>query len=181
MHLADVSSTAYYLQLLELFHVPRLRQSLVQGLASSAFAGTEGLGRESRAAIVSFIQCQSGRDQVNVQRLFFNVLAMQLEVTPDDERLAVPLMEFLAFLFEQDAAGAIDQDQASNHREPTAPRFMHAIQQPSSSLPRFEAMIKVYSCMITRKLSQTDALDKLSRLLLHRYPKVKHANPLPET
>jgi hypothetical protein len=93
-----VSSTEYFLQLLELLSVEWLRLPLLQGIATSAVAGAEGLVRASRSAMVQYINGQKaekrGETLIGVLRDLSTVLSDNLL----DDRYAIPCIEFLAFL-----------------------------------------------------------------------------------
>ena len=170
-HLADVSSTAYYKQLLELLEVDWLRAPIIEGIVSSAAAGSEALGIASRSAIVAYIQDRDGEDQLDVYMMFLTVLIKQLRASANDDRMAIPTMELLAFLIEQTTSNA--QHSEAQHRYLELLEVMQMIHGHLSSLPRVEAAIHIYSSLATVPETGTRALDRLTRLLLHRYPKVR--------
>lgn len=93
-----MSSPEYFLQLLELLSVGWLRVPLLQGIATSAVAGAEGLVRASRSAMVQYINGQKaekrGETLIGVLRDLSTVLSDNLL----DDRYAIPCIEFLAFL-----------------------------------------------------------------------------------
>jgi hypothetical protein len=170
-HLADVSSTAYYKQLLKLLEVDWLRAPIIKGMASSAAAGSEVLGIASRGAIVAYIQEQDGELQLDVYMMFLTALIEQLRASANEDRLIIPTMELLAFLIEQTTSNA--QHSEAQHQYLELLEVMEMIHGPSSSLPRVEAAMHIYSSLVTVQETGTRALDKLTRLLLHRYPKVR--------
>ena len=165
MHLADVSSVDYYLQLFELLDVEWLRKYVVAGLVSSAAAGTEDIGRASRSALTKHMlseineHSESGAESITI------CLIEHLEQTVADDREAVPAMETVAFVLEQQLGGVTV---ASSK----ALRVMQKAHTPTASIQRLEAAIKVYSALCNTDQKQI-ALDKLTRLLLHRYPKIR--------
>jgi tubulin-specific chaperone D len=170
-HLADVSSTAYYKQLLELLEVDWLRAPIIGGIVSSAAAGSELLGIASRGAIVAYIQEQDGEVQLDVYMMFLTVLIKQLRASASEDRVAIPTMELLAFLIEQTTSNARHSE--AQHQYLELLEVMEMIHGPSSSLPRVEAAMHIYSSLVTVPETGTRALDRLTRLLLHRYPKVR--------
>jgi tubulin-specific chaperone D len=170
-HLADVSSTAYYKQLLELLEVDWLRAPIIEGIVSSAAAGSEVLGIASRGAIVAYIQEQDGEVQLDVYMMFLTVLIKQLRASANEDRVAIPTMELLAFLIEQTTSNTRHSE--AQHQYLELLEVMQMIHGPSSSLPRVEAAIHIYSSLATVPETGTRALDRLTRLLLHRYPKVR--------
>ena len=170
-HPADVSSTAYYRQILELLEVDWLQAHIIEGIVSSATAGTEVLGVASRAAIVEHIQNNSGEVQSGVYMTFLTVLIKQLRNSTNDDRMAIPTMELLAFLIEQ---GTIVPRLSEVQKQYVGlSEVMSKMHGPASSLQRVEAAIQIYSSLIAIPETRTRALDRLTRLLLHRYPKVR--------
>lgn len=164
-HLADVSSTEYYLQLFELLDVEWLQKYIIAGMVSSAAAGTEDIGRASRSALTIHILNEDGGKQELEQDSTFSCLIEHLEQTIADDREAIPAMEILAFFLEQQLGNAT----ASCTK---VPRVMQKAHTPNSTIQRLEAAIKIYSALCGTDERKT-ALDKLTRLLLHRYPKIR--------
>lgn len=95
-----MSSPEYFLQLLDLQAVDWLRVPIFQGIATSAIAGSEGLIRSSRSALVQWINSQKAGDQqarvVSVIKDLLVVLSDNLQ----DDRYAIPVIELLAFLLD---------------------------------------------------------------------------------
>lgn len=98
-HFSQVSSVDYFYQLLELLQVDWLRVPLVQGLITSASAGTEGLIRASLSAMVEFIEKKGDQRKVWTIRLIED-LATILEKNLADDRYAIPAMEIAGFLLD---------------------------------------------------------------------------------
>ena len=170
--LADVSSTAYYRQLLELLKVGWIRAHIIQGLVSAAAAGPELLGLASRTAIVSYIQDQPEKLSYHVYAEILAVLTEHLRMSAAEDRLTVPTMELLAFMIDQDLLRAGARPVYVQHYYTELMHVIQIVHQPSSSLQRVEAALQVYSALYTIPETRSKALDKLTRLLLHRYPKV---------
>lgn len=80
-----------------------------------------------------------------------------------DDRQVVPLLHFLCFLMDQDLLVETSTDIWA---------IMKKVHGPSSSLPRIEAAMNCYSRMLAMDHYQKQAMDKLTRQLLHRWPKV---------
>jgi len=99
-HVSEVSSSDYFRQLFELLQVDWLRLPLIQGLVTSASAGTEGLIRASRSALVEYINEQDkGQQQIIVVKLLQDLLVI-LDTNLQDDRYAIPAMEMLSFLLD---------------------------------------------------------------------------------
>ena len=170
-HPADTCSAAYYKQLLELLEVVWLQAHIIEGIVSSATAGTEILGVASRTAIIEYIQGQPGDPQSDVYVMFLTVLTSQLRNSTNDDRTAIPTMELLAFLIEQKAS-TMPLSKAQNQYLGLL-EVMQTAHGPSSNLQRVEAAMQIYSSILTIPQIRKRALDRLTRLLLHRYPKVR--------
>ena len=99
-HFSHVSSPDYFLQLLDLQAVDWLRVPILQGIATSAVAGAEGLIRSSRSALVEWINNREAKGRpitvVSVLRDLLVILSDNLQ----DDRYAIPVMELLAFLLD---------------------------------------------------------------------------------
>lgn len=99
-HFSHVSTPEYFLQLLELQTVDWLRLPLLQGIATSAVAGAEGLIRATRSALVQFINRQEPATQQKTLLAMLKELSVILSDNLHDDRYAIPAMEFLAFLID---------------------------------------------------------------------------------
>ena len=98
-HFSQVSSFNYFHQLLKLLHINTLRRPLVQGLITSASAGTEGLIQSSRFAFIDFIEKQPNNDRKHewTNKLIEDLTTI-LEANLVDDRYAIPALEISAFL-----------------------------------------------------------------------------------
>jgi tubulin-specific chaperone D len=92
-----VSSFNYFHQLLSLLQLESTRTALVQGLITSATAGTEGLIQSSRFSLIDFIECQTENKYQWVNKLIGDLVTI-LEANLADDRYAIPAMEMSAFL-----------------------------------------------------------------------------------
>lgn len=170
-HLADVSSKAYYRQLLDLLEVDPLQAPIIEGIVSSATAGTEVLGVASRGAILEYIQDQSEEAQMDVSITFLTILTKSLKTSGSDDRVVIPTMELLAFLIEQVTSTRWPSETQHHYLEVL--EVVQMSQGPSPNLQSVEAAMQVYSSLTTVPATKMRALDKLTRLLLHRYPRVR--------
>ena len=73
---------------------------VIQGVATSAVAGTEGLVRASRSAIAEYINIQDVGEQKHRFRLFIDNLIIILESNLFDDRYAIPAIELSGFLLD---------------------------------------------------------------------------------
>lgn len=90
----------YFLQLLELLAINWLRLPLLQGLATSAVAGAEGLIRASRLALVQCINSKKAEQRQAMVMMVVEDLSTILSDNLQDDRYAIPIMELLAFLLD---------------------------------------------------------------------------------
>jgi hypothetical protein len=76
----------------------------VQGLITSASAGTEGLIRASRSALIDFIEQQGERKHKWTVQLIEDLITI-LNANLTDDRYAIPAMEMSAFLLDSFGTG----------------------------------------------------------------------------
>ena len=171
-HVADVSSVKYYLSVMPLMQVEWLRDDLVLGLASSVAGSTDDIGRSACEAIVSFLQAQTIQIQQLYSRTFYAVVTRHLDAhAKAEDREVSPSLEFLAFLLETRSI-SFEDGRSMNEGELKIAQVLREVQGSAPSVQRLEAIIKVYSTLCDSERHNSMALDKLTRFLLHRYPKV---------
>ena len=172
--LADVSSTEYFQQLLCMLDVEWLQVPVLQGIVSSAAAGTEDLGRAACAAIVSRLAGEQQHTKTDEYCTFLRVLTQYLRECASDDRSAVPTMELLAFVIDQCSTSLEDSNPIQQvHNDLLA--TMQTVHLPSSSIARLEAAVQVYSSLIACASTSKRTLDRLTRMLLHRYPTIRNS------
>ena len=168
-HFSNVSSQGYFDQLLTLYSIEWLRQPLLQGLATSATAGAEGLVRSSRSALIQFLNAQEpSQREATLLSILQELSAVLRENLPDD-RYAIPVIDFLAFL--------IDSFAVSGQRDPELVfRKVFVLVQKahfrSSNIQRLESAVKVYAALSRLDALRIDVLKKMTGLLLHPFPRV---------
>lgn len=99
-HFSHVSSQEYFAQLLTLHDIDWLRLPLLQGLATSAISGAEGLVKASRSAIVEFLNSQTQPRRQEILMVFLQDISAILSDNLQDDRFAIPAIEFVAFLID---------------------------------------------------------------------------------
>lgn len=168
-----MSSQGYFAQLLTLYTVEWIRPPLLQGLATSAVAGTEGLVRASRSAMIEFFNAREAVERQAVLITFLRVLCTILSDNLQDDRYAIPTIEFLAFLIDSYAISA-------HELNPVFRKVFVLVQKAhfrSSNLARLEAAVKVYAALAGLEPLRADALKKMTVLLLHPFPRVCRIAP----
>ncbi|KAL2829958.1 tubulin folding cofactor D C terminal-domain-containing protein, partial [Aspergillus cavernicola] len=169
-HFSQVSSTEYFLQLLELQAINWLRIPLFQGLATSAAAGAEGLVRSTRSALVQNInRSPVERRPELVTAIIQDFLLILSEKLPDD-RYAIPILEISAFLLDGYVASA------PGFWDPSLRKLFILVQKAhfkSSNIARLEAAIRAYAPLLRLEQVRVDVLKKMTGMLLHPFPRVR--------
>lgn len=188
-HFSHVSSPDYFLQLLDLQAVDWLRVPIIQGIATSAVAGAEGVIRSTRSALVRWINSQEPRDQQVLLVSVIKVLLIVLSDNLQDDRYAIPAMELLAFLLD---GYILSIPENSEPRLAPDPCPLQMTRQPLTHIPSFrklfvlvqkahfktsniarlEAAIRVYACLSRLEPLRLEVLKKLTAMLLHPFPRV---------
>ncbi|GIJ86129.1 hypothetical protein Asppvi_005003 [Aspergillus pseudoviridinutans] len=169
-HFSHVSSTDYFLQLLQLQAIDWLRLPLFQGLATSAVAGAEGLIRSTRLALVQSLSRYSGTEQQIKARAILKDLGVILSDNLHDDRYAIPSMEFAAFLLD----GYVSS--VSEESEPSFRKLFVLVQKAhfkTTNMARLEASIKVYASLCRLEHLRVDVLKKMVGMLLHPFPRIR--------
>ncbi|ETN42153.1 uncharacterized protein HMPREF1541_04094 [Cyphellophora europaea CBS 101466] len=172
-HLADISSLGYFQALVPLLKNADVQRQLVLGLASSAAGTTEEIGRSCCSALAAFIMQHSKEAQQRLCReVFLSVLAILKDGTSKADHETIPMLDFLAFLIEQDfiSLNALHDGDAGMLWD-----VVQQVHTPTASMERVEALMRVYRVILVFPQLRTKALDKLTRQLLHRYPKIRNA------
>lgn len=96
MDVGQTSSLPYYYELLSLLKIDWLRQPLLRGFVTSTGTGSESVLRTSRAALSKYL---AKLDSTNLVA-FAKSLTTLLRDNLTHERLAVPILDSLAFLLQ---------------------------------------------------------------------------------
>jgi len=165
-HLADVSSLAYYQQIVKLLEVNTLREQVLVGLISSATTGTDEVGRAACDALVLHILVDDKKQQADSAPAILTCLTQHVAaVALKGDRELVPALELLSLLLEQGILTA--------NMDIGVWDVLQKVHTTSPSIARFEALTKVYGALTLDGNYRVEALDKLTRLLLHRWPKIR--------
>ena len=172
----DVSSTVYFQQLMQLLSVPWAQRQLILGLISSATSGTEDICRAANTAFLLYVQSLQvvqGKDLVTA--IWAVVVEELASNTAADDRQIVPLLDFLCFMIDQDLVSS-ELFAPADSAQLDLWTIMQSIHGPSSTLQRIETSLNVYSRLMQTDGYRSHALDKLTRQLLHRWPKVRRCH-----
>ncbi|MCJ1383831.1 hypothetical protein MMC17_006945 [Xylographa soralifera] len=156
----QVSSVAYYLQLMSLSSMQWLRRSLFEGIVTSAGAGSETILLASRAAIVHTMEGIPLEERATLWDCLLSILQSGIQ----NERLVVPVLEVLGFLLATGLYGNSVQG-LLDWREAFV--LVQKCHFKSGNLHKVKAAIDVYvglsRCLVIRK----EVFLKLSNMLLH--------------
>ncbi|KAI9878754.1 MAG: hypothetical protein M1830_010607 [Pleopsidium flavum] len=164
--ISQISLHEYFLQLLSLMSENWLRLPVLEGYVTSAGVGSESLLRASRLALVDYLGVVSDDHRIlNICNDLTELLRRNLA----SDRLAIPLLEVLGFLFD---AGILQQlDDGSFN-------FYALIQKAhfkSGSVHKLEAAVKLYAGLAEVASTSQEAVMKLAGMLLHPFPKIRNA------
>ena len=172
--MSDISQTStveYFLQFLSLCsdHLTQswISKPLLEGYVTSGGAGSESLLAASRAAFMFYAE---SLDPTTLATLCTYLTELIRENISND-RLAVPTLDFLAFLFE---AGIL---QRLRDRDFPWKRLFIDVRKAhfkSGNVQKIEAAVKIYAGMMAVPSVRTDVQEKLSSMLLHPYPKIRN-------
>ncbi len=169
---ADVSSVQYFQQLMEILQMPRLRKDLLMGLVSSATAGTEDICRAACNAFVFYMQLLEADVRKALVREVSSIYLEQLDTSASqDDRQVLPVLDFVSFTIDQSVFSfELITEPGPGTRNIWA--IMQKVHSTSSSLQRTESSLNLYSRLLGIEKCRTNAVDKVTRQLLHRWPKV---------
>ena len=198
-HFSHVSLPDYFLQLLELQSVDWLRLPLLQGITTSTIAGAEGLIRSTRSALIQYINIQEPNKQQETLMTTLKELSTILSDNLQDDRYAIPTVEFLAFLINSYIPSIpggsepmwvyflsrLEQACTNLFPRPHSFRKLFILVQKShfksSNIARLEAAIKAYASFSKLEPLREDVLRKMIGMLLHPFPRVCLLLPSPSS
>jgi len=157
---------------MELLALRWSQKHLLLGIVSSATSGTEDICRAASNAFVSYMQALDRDRRENLVRTISSTILDQLETnSTQEDRQLVPFLLFSCFMMDQ---GLFSFDQIALQRDATWDIWavMAKVHGASASLPRIEASLNLYSRLLAIDQLRPKAMDKLTRQLLHRWPKV---------
>ncbi|KGO69149.1 Tubulin-specific chaperone D, C-terminal [Penicillium expansum] len=169
-HFSHVSSQEYFAQLLTLHDIEWLRLPLLQGLATSAISGAEGLVRASRSALTQFLNSQAEPRRQEILMIFLQDLSTVLSDNLQDDRFAIPAVEFVAFLIDSYIPVIPEGSDASFRKLFTLVQKAHF---RTANIARLEAAVKVYAALSRIDSLRNGVLKKMTGLLLHPFPRVR--------
>lgn len=142
---------------------------MLQGLATSATAGAEGLTRSSRSALIQFLNAQDPTQREAVLLSIVQDLSAVLTANLSDDRYAIPTIDFLAFLIDSFVVPGQEDSELVYRKVFVLVQKAHF---RSSNMQRLESSVKVYAALSRLDSLRIDVLKKMTGLLLHPFPRV---------
>ena len=169
---SQTSTIEYFLQFLSLCSEPLtqewIRKPLLEGYVTSAGAGSESLLGASRAAFTSYTELLDLAELATICTDLTDLIRENIS----NDRLAVPALEFVAFLFEADVLQRLRDEDFAWKRLFTEVRKAHF---KSGNVQKIEAAVRIYAGMMAVPRVKGEVQEKLCSMLLHPYPKIRNA------
>lgn len=173
-HQADISSFAYYRQLTDLFTIPWLRGHVLQGLLSAISGGTDDASQVASEALVSFLIDRQGSDvEEQVTYLIDTILQWLRLAVHREDREIVPMLDMLCLVLEQFIRETEAYMTAQKLR---VLELLNDLQTPIADIPRIQALVRLLSDLALMEAYHLESADRISRKLLHKWPKVRQAS-----
>ncbi len=168
----DVSNEAYFKRLMPLMQVKTLRDEILVGLSSSIGGGTDDVCRACCSALISWIfEIDVESRTALIDQLTSSLLKYLGFLRQREDHEIVPALYLTVLLVEQ---GLVCESLLEGtHSELSGIwDMLQKLHLANISMERLEALIKLYQALLRMPGLRSRSLDKLTRLLLHRYPKV---------
>lgn len=197
----SVETEAYFMEVLKMLRErPRICEDLLKGLVTTLSSGSESVLRASRAALAGFIEHSSLKTEtIQLADTLINIITISHATR--NERLLVPALESLAFLFETKAldhcftaAPSPSPHPPFSSEKPTSshlktPKNIHSVvpilqktHSKSQNTKKIAAAIICYKCLAnmrstnpTTQSIQKAAYESLLSLLMHPFPQIRQA------
>jgi hypothetical protein len=171
-HQADISTEDYFKQLTALLLSDQLRYYVLIGLCSSIGGGTEDVSRACCSALTGWMNGLKESRSENVIEMVTECLLRYLEALKDaEDREVVPALEFSTFIIDE---GFVHQLRlvGSPNEDLGIWVVLQRLSRSNISIERLSSLIRVYQSLLQIETLKQKSMDKLTRLLLHRYPRV---------
>ena len=145
-----------------------IRKPLLEGYVTSAGGGSESLLGASRAAFTSYTEPLDLATVVSICTYLTELIRENIS----NDRLAVPTLEFVAFLFEAGVLERLRDEDFAWRRLFTEVRKAHF---KSGNVQKIEAAVRIYAGMMAVPRVKGEVQEKLCSMLLHPYPKIRNA------
>jgi tubulin-specific chaperone D len=174
-YLVDLSSEAYFIQVVSLLRVEKLQGQVLRGLSSSIGGGTEDICRACSVALLGWIMVMEQGERDRTTRSITISVCKYLEgLKEGEDKDVVPGLTFTTFLLEQNLLSN-QVLEGSDNGSVAVWTSVSKLHVQNVSMERLAALIQFYAALVRTSVHRNPALDKLTRQLLHRYPKIRNA------
>lgn len=169
-HSADVSTADYFRQILGLLEIPELLDSLAIGLAASIGGGTDDVSRAASSALVEYVTEPSATGRGRELHAFVAALSKYVELNASqDVRDIVPAIDTIRLLLEQCSTHLLEEPLTTLSR---IEAVLIELQRLPVDIPKLEAIIRLWATLAEFDSCRLDMLDRCSRKLLHKWPRI---------
>ena len=168
----DVSSEAYFRRLMSLLWIEALRKEIFTGLSSSIGGGTDDVSRACCSALTSWVfEIDTDARPALIDQLTSSLLEHLDFISKKEDHEIVPALYMTAIFVEQ---GCVAESLlAGTHNGMSGIwEILQTMHLANASMERLGALIKLYQALLNIPDLRNRSQDKLTRQLLHRYPKV---------
>ncbi|KAG9193115.1 hypothetical protein G6011_03150 [Alternaria panax] len=171
----DVSSQAYFLSALRVSAInPSIRDAICAGFMSSAGMSSESVVQNSRAALLDFVDMLQNEDLSDDPRFtlvdFANCFLMLLKENMTNDRVLLPLLEVISFLFDMQVMQRL-QSTSFNFRALLS--YTQKAHFKSTHMQKLHLALDMYRGLGNIPLTRADTLSKVVSMLLHPFPKIR--------
>lgn len=173
-----VSSRTYFsnaLTYLQSHASPIIKESICVGFVSSAGMGSESVVQNSRMALLTFIDALPDETDATSTQYSLSHLATcflkLLKDNLDNDRILLPLLEVLAFLFDMQVLQRLASSSSSfNFRALLS--YTQKAHFKSTHMQKLHLALDMYRGLGVVAATRADTLSKVTSMLLHPFPKV---------
>ena len=156
--------------------IPKLRRDILEDFIITACSGSESLLVAARAALAAHAEKVFPSQLEDLCTTLLAILESNStnDTMPANDRLLIPAMEIWGYLFE---IGALDRLEVAEHYHSLVHMVKNA-RHKSLNNRKLEAAIRIYVGVLNTAIfahSRGKALLELTGMLLHQYPKIRHA------
>ncbi|KAH6882251.1 tubulin folding cofactor D C terminal-domain-containing protein [Alternaria rosae] len=173
----EVSSRTYFLNALMSLQTAKtltIREAICVGFVSSAGMGSESVVQNSRAALLDFVDILQDEDTSDVAQFalidFANCVVTLLKNNITNDRVLLPLLEVVAFLFDMQVMQRL-QSTSFNFRLLLS--YTQKAHFKSTHMQKLHLALDVYRGLGVIIVARADTLAKVMSMLLHPFPKVR--------
>ncbi|OCK83592.1 hypothetical protein K432DRAFT_440727 [Lepidopterella palustris CBS 459.81] len=174
-----VSSYAYFKETLKIFNPSSpewLKWAIVEGYISSAGMGSESVVQNSRMALVDTIDklpvdvtpndARHGCSLLDATNILLELIKWNLA----NDRILIPLLEVIAFLFD---AQILQRLVGTSFSFRSLLSLVQKSHYKSTNIHKLHIALEVYRGLAEVDATRTDVISKVASMLLHPFPKIR--------